>query len=220
MWRRDSAYVTELCKQLYDLVEIRVFQSALFTDSFYFTLCRLMLQHQRTDFLKYMRTWTLQRTLSFVAQHNYPIAHTHLFICQAALKENILSWDRGWPLFSVAEMAATLRRAFHSSVSFWVFWGKNSTFFPVVFVTFTRAHTHTHTSKLPAPPTPPLPTSTNSLTLIVFISPWKCPQISDLSKLFCLHNPLCTTWPCSIPTALSSSLEENNADSNNAFSLH
>lgn len=30
----------------------------------------------------------------------------------------------------------------------------------------------------------------NSLTLIDFISPRKCPQISDVSPLFCLYNPL------------------------------
>lgn len=60
----------------------------------------------------------------------------------------------------------------------------------------------------------------NSSTLIVFASPRMCPQISDLSELFCLHNPLCTTWPCSVLAAVSSSLQENNADSNNFFSSH
>lgn len=60
---------------------------------------------------------------------------------------------------------------------------------------------------------------TNGLTLIFFSSPWTCPQISDLSALFCLHNPLCSTWPCCIPTALTSSQEETKADRNLKINL-
>lgn len=44
----------------------------------------------------------------------------------------------------------------------------------------------------------------NRPTLIVSASRRKCPQISVLSALFCLYNPLCTTWLRSIPVASSS----------------
>lgn len=44
----------------------------------------------------------------------------------------------------------------------------------------------------------------NTPTLIVSASQRKCPQISVLSALFCLYNPLCTTWLRSIPPASSS----------------
>lgn len=143
-----------------------------------------------------MRTQIFQRSQSFPALHNYPIARTNLFICCVALKENVLCRGEGWRFVCRALDGCHFERRFSI---------KCQLLNPEVetqYLYFLSRSPHPQGCTKQQAATPP----TNSLTLIVFMSPWKCPQISDLSKLFCLYNPLCTTWPRSIPTASSSSL--------------
>lgn len=132
---------------------------------------------------------------------NVPVARAHLFICCVCAERKcpLLRERAGWGCH-FEECFSVKCQLLSPEVKLNV----------CIFSSHSRGHTK---QRAASPPT-------NSLTLIGFASPWKCPQISDLSKLFCLYNPLCTTWPCSIPTASSSPLGENNADSNNVFSLH
>lgn len=169
-----------------------------------------MWQYQKTDFLFINEEDTnvpAQPVFSSQAQLSY-CSYSFIYLLCCTERECPLLRERG-SLFSVRRWLPLLEVLF-CQVSAFESRGKTQ----CLYFQSCSSHSQGHTKQRAASP------PTNSLTLIVFMSPWKCPQISDLSKLFCLYNPLCATWPRSIRTASLSSLQENNADSNDVFSLH
>ncbi len=155
------------------------------------------LSENRFPFINKDRNVPAQPAFSSSAQLSY-CSHSFIYLLWCAERKRLRLWkEEGWGV-GVALFGAgrwlPLWEVLFCQVSAFESRGKTLYFLSC------SSHPQRRTKHQAA--TPP----TNSLTLIVFMSPWKCPQISDLSKLFCLYNPLCSTWPRSIPTASSSSL--------------